>query len=63
MDLTDEVHQGLVFGYPPEGDPHPRGVGGEGEDLLELGSAEGAGDQHRKALCLRNVQRSLAVCS
>jgi hypothetical protein len=42
MDLADEVHQGLVLGHPAEGYPHPRGVGGEGKDLLELGGAEGA---------------------
>ena len=49
VDLADEVHQGLVLGHPAEGDPHPRGVGGEGEDLLELGGAQGAGDQDREA--------------
>ena len=53
VDLADEVHQGLVLGHPAEGDPHARGVGGEGEDLLELGSAERAGDQHREGDVLR----------
>ena len=53
VDLTDEVHQGLVLGHPAEDDPHARGVGGEGEDLLELGGAQRAGDQHREGDVLR----------
>jgi hypothetical protein len=53
VDLADEVHQGLVLGHPAEDHPRPRGVGGEGEDLLELGGAEGAGDQDREADVLR----------